>query len=173
MRRHARITARPAWPRWVWSLALILPAIAGGGLAPGCQREPEVEGYSKIPMARQTVMLFLEHLRAGDYAAAARYYAGPLEPLRDAYPDIAADDVAGLLERFATQTGGFCADYRMVAASMRTRICYPVKLEFCTGKEETPVECEFLVYFDGRVYQLLGLPPTVGEAGLHGDAAPS
>jgi len=161
---QTRSIATP-WPATLRRAAVLvaLTALASLGLFSGCSRQPEVEGYSKTPMARQTVALFLKHLQAGDCASAARYYAGPLAPLLTAFPDVPDDDVPALLERFMSKTGGFCREYRIVAASMRNPICYPVEVEFCTGEGEIPIKCEFLVYFDGRIYQLLGLPPTIEE----------
>jgi hypothetical protein len=144
----------------------MLAVLAGLLLAPGCAPHSEVEGTSKVPMARETVVRFLHGLRTGDYATAARYFAGPITPLRAAYPDVPADDLAGLLERFMEETGGFCPDYEVGPGSLRTPICYPVTVVFCTGDDDARRPVEFLVYFDGRVYQILGLPPAGDAASL-------
>lgn len=137
----------------------VVLAVAQLVFLPGCGREPQTRGHGKTAMARKTVKLFLEHLQAEEYEQAARYYAGPLGPLRDAFPAVPPGNVAALLEHFIRATGGFCPDFRIASARMRNPICYPVTVEFCTGGEASPIESEFLVYFDGRVYQLLGLPP--------------
>jgi hypothetical protein len=61
----------------------------------------------KTAEARRSLYDFLDHLRQGNYAFAAFYYAGPLAPREKATPDRQTSDPGRFLERYC-KSGGAC-----------------------------------------------------------------
>jgi len=147
--RSRRRVSGLAWLAWLACLPLALGA---------CTPDPEVEGYSKTPMARVTVERFLGALQREDFAAAAAYFEGPTAPLRDTYPDVPQGNTEELLARYVASQPAGIPPYRVIAAGMETPLCYPVEVEFSPRTEKEPYRQEFRVVYDGQTYRVLGLP---------------
>lgn len=68
------------------------------------------EGLSDEEAALRTLIVFFEHLRAGDYDAAADLYGGSYETMIAHNPEVDPSDRAALLEAACTINGAVCLE---------------------------------------------------------------
>lgn len=141
-----------------------------------CAPDPQVEGASKRPMARQAVAEYLRSLRRGDHNTAARLFAGPLAVLRRETgvwgPARAGDgtDTARLLAAYQRLPGIYHGQYEVKPARMLAPHSFAVDVTF-RWPSWPDTTTEFRVTYDGERYLVLGLPPRRAVAGAAAPAA--
>lgn len=154
--RSGRVVAEPR-ARGVFAVALL-----GGLLAAlSCGPDPEIEGQSKQPMARQAVEQYLGSLNRGDFATAARYFAGPFEVLRGE-TGLETEEAAGLLEAYSRLPGVYRHEFKVIRVRLMQPHTFSVEVEFKRQGWPDTIS-EFRVTYDGMKYVVLGIPPKTGE----------
>ncbi len=135
----------------------------------GCSRSAEVEGHSRVPMARKTVEDFLAALCSGSYSEAARLFAGPVAWLQpqgaEAVPSISTPGrgpgrsaIANLLARYVA-AGAICCGASVDSVRILDPFQFQVWVRFPGSADGAARPVEFRVTFDGTLYRVLGLPP--------------
>ncbi len=141
-------------------LRLMLAMLLAMLLATACGPDPQIEGQSKRPMARQAVEEYLRSLRRGDFETAARYWAGPIENLRRE-TGLDTRNAAELLAAYQRLPGLYHGKYEVQPARMLDPHTFAVTVTFSWPGWPQAVS-EFRVTYDGSRYIVLGLPPRKG-----------
>ncbi|MGH2628423.1 MAG: hypothetical protein ACRDHY_17430 [Anaerolineales bacterium] len=132
---------------------------------------------AELSQAEAVLIGYFAALASGDYANAAEVYSGSTESLEANNPDVHADDLPRLLERYCTQNGGVCLP---VEAFLRREAPAPDTFVFtvrfanadgttfeigpCCGEEDTGQRTREFTYtvllLEGE-YRIFKLPPYV------------